>query len=149
MVSFYVFRPYLSDISKQMSGIRIAVLSNASLLNVEAWKTEKLLLKAAELLSRELAHEQLLRVRTITRIAFQVFYLFHSSLVPIASYVETFAKIECVNAFLLCHDDHNVVSRLIIYKQFAVSVGDGTSCRILDAFEEGIGVGTYLKVFTQ
>ena len=149
MVGFYIFRTDFADVSKQVSRIGIVVLANASLLNVEARKAEKLLLETAELLGRELAQKDLLCIGTVAWIALAVFYLFHSSLVPFASYVEAFTKVQCINAHLLIHDDHHIIGRLVIDKQLAISVGNRTSSRILDALKESIGVGTYLEVFAE
>jgi hypothetical protein len=148
-VCLYVFWAYFSDVAKKVSSVRVAVLSDASFLYVEARKAEKLLLETAEFLCRELAHEELLCVRAITGIAVQVFYLSHSALIPVASYIEAFTKVECVDAYLLCHDDHHVIGRLVIDEQLAVAVGDGASGRILDAFKESVRVGTNFEVLAE
>ena len=140
---------HLCNVAKKVGCVGIGVLSDASLLNVKAWKAEKLLLKTAELLCGELTHEELLCIGTIARIALQVFYLRHSPLVPIGCDAETFAKIECVDALLLVHDDHHIVGRLIVDEQFAVAVGDCASGRILNALEESVGVGALLEVLAQ
>ena len=50
---------------------------------------------------------------------------------------------------MLCHDDHHVVSRLVIDEQLAVAVGDGASGRILDAFKECVRVGTNFEVLAE
>ena len=53
------------------------------------------------------------------------------------------------SACLLVHDDHDVVSRLVIDEQFAVSVGDDAARGVLNLFQEGIRVGIFLVVVAQ
>ena len=149
MVGLDVLRTYLADVAKQVGGIRVAVLSDASLLYVETGEAEELLLEAAELFRRELAHKDLLRVGAVARVALPVLYLIHSALVPFAGDAEAFAKVERIYSLLLPHDDHHVVGRLVIDKQLAVAVGDGTAGGVLYALEESIRVGTCLEVLAE
>ena len=118
----------------------------AALLDVKSWEAEYLFLESAALLSGQLAHEELLGVAAVARIAAPVFDFHHATLVPVAGDAKALAEVERIDAQLLVHHYHKVIGGLVVHQQFAVAVGDDPSCRVLDASQEGIGVGVALEV---
>ena len=129
-----------------MGSIGIGILTDTALLYVEAGVTEEFLTEGTELLCRQLAHEQLLGVAAITRITARVAYFVHTSLVPLGCYAQRIAQVHGVHTYLLLHNHHDVVGRLIEDKKFTVAVGDGTSGRKEDMLEEGVAVCVLLEV---
>ena len=93
-----------------------------------------------------MVHEELLRVAAIAWIAVCVLDFLHASVENGTSDAQTLAKVEGVEPLHFRDDHHDVVGRLVIDQQFARTVADGSSCRILYALQESVGVGIALEV---
>ena len=123
------------------------VLAYAALLHVETREAEYLFLEEAELLRRELTHKELLRKARVARVLRVVLNVVHALYEELFRDAKRVAKLKRVDASLcFVHHDHNVVSRLIVHEQSAVAVVDGTTRRVFDFLEEGVGVGVLLVV---
>ena len=132
-----------------MCSIGEGVLANTSLLYVEAGITEEFLAEGTELLCRQLAHEQLLCVAAIARIASRVADFIHAASVPLRCDAQGIAQVHRINALLFLHHHHYVIGRLIVHQQFAVAVDYGTTGREKDMFEESIAVGILLEILAK
>ena len=146
VVGFDVGRSDFADIAEDMGSVGTGILTDAVLDDVETGEEEEFLLKAGELLGGQLAHENLLRVGTVARIAVPVLDFYHSPVEPIAGDAQTFTQVERINACDFRHDNHDVVGGLVIHKQLSVAVANDTTGRELDTLQEGITIGIALEV---
>ena len=138
---------YLGHISQHMCCVRILILSNASLLNIEAWKAIHLLLKHTELFVAQLTHEELLRKTRITGVFVSILNLDHARFKKVFGNAQGFTKLEGINpVFLLIHHHHDVVSRLVVHHEFAMAIGNDATRGIIYLFEEGVTVGILLII---
>ena len=120
-----VARRYLSKVAKQMGGNWHIILAHATPLNIESGESEHLLLKSAELLIGYLPEEKLLGKTTVTRVLRPVLDVVHTLDEKLLSNIERTAELCCIKtSFRLVHDDHNIVGRLIVNKQLAITVGN-------------------------
>ena len=137
----------LAHIAQYMGGIRIGIFSHASLLHIEARESEHLLLEYAEVLVRQLRHEELLRISGISRILTAVLDILHSLLESLLGNTQGIAEVEGIeSSLLLLHHHHQVVRRLVIHQQLSVSIVDGTTRRELYLLQEGVTVGILLVI---
>ena len=138
---------HLTYVAQDVGGIRVLILADAAFLHVETREAEHLLLKHAELLVRQLTHEQLLRETRVARVLRAVLDVVHAL-------DEKFLRdAQCLTEFhgvqssaLLVHDHHDVVGGLVVHQQFAVAVGDDAARRIFNLLQESIRVGILLVV---
>ncbi len=138
---------HLTYIAQHMGGVWIGVFSHASLLHIEAWKSEHLLLEHTEVLVGELCHEELLGVSRIARVLVAVLDVVHSLDKPFLGDAQRIAEVHRIETTaLLVHHHHDVVRRLVIDHQLAISIIDGTTRRELYLLEEGVTVGVFLIV---
>ena len=147
VVPFDVTWRNLGHISQHMCCVRILILSNASLLNIEPRKAIHLLLKHAELFVAQLTHEELLRKTRITGVFVSILNLGHARFKKVFGNAQGFTKLEGVNpVFLLIHHHHDVVSRLVVHHEFAMAIGNDATRGIIYLFEEGVTVGILLII---
>ena len=135
------------NVAQHVGGNRILVLADGASLDVEARETEHFLLEYGEVLVRQLTHKDLLRKSRIAGILVAVLDVFHPAVELLTADVQRLAEVQRVQmVFRLVHHHHDVVGRLVIHQQLAVTVGDDASRRIFYLLQEGIRVGTLLVV---
>ena len=118
----------LSHITQHMGCVRIGIFSHASFLNIEARETEHLFLEYREILVRQLAHKELLRISGITRILGTVLDGFHTLVKLFPCNSQGIAEVQGIeSSFLLFHHNHDVIRRLVIHHQLAVTVVNGST----------------------
>ena len=94
-----------------------------------------------------MAHEQLLCEARIAGVLAPVFNVVHALDKKLFSDAQRLAEVEGIEASaLLVHHHHNVVGGLVIHQQFAVTVGNGATRRILYLFQKRVTVGVLLIV---
>ena len=91
-------------------------------LYVEAFEKEVLLLEDCKILNWNLCHEYLLCVLRISRVVLPVLYPLHALYEVFQSYTQCIAQLKRVEPFCFAWDKGDVISRLVVYQQFAVAV---------------------------
>ena len=126
-------------VAEDVGSIWILVLADAALLHVKSREAEHLLLEHTELLVGELAHEELLREPRIARILRAVLDVVHALDEEFLGDAQCFAELQRVEASaLLVHDDHDVVSGLVVDEKLSIAVGDDASRGIFDFLQESV-----------
>ena len=111
-----------------MGCYRILILPHGSLLGIEAWETEHLLLEDTEVLIGELAHEELLGIARIAGILITVFHRSHTHVELLLGNTQGLAELHRIKTVTrLIHHHHNVVRRLVIHNQLPMTIGDITT----------------------
>ena len=140
-------RRSLSHIAQQMGCHVIGVLTDSTLLHVEAGEAEHLLLEHAEILIGQLTHEQLLRITRIARIAVAVLHRGHTTVELVTGDAEGMTELQRVKTVAhLVHHHHQVVRRLVEHQQLSLAVEHIATRGIFDFLQEGVRVGTLLIV---
>ena len=131
---------YYDVYAPQVKFIGTSVWEN-TVLNKESGETVQFLLQAAVILSRQLGHKSLRRVRRITGIEPRIFHILHTlvELFPGDSYGT--AKVERIERSNLPYNHHHIVSRLVEHQQLTIPVINKSTRRILGLFEESVSVG--------
>ena len=137
----------LSHLSQHVSAVGILVLPDASFLHIEARKAKHLLTKHTEILVVYLCHEELLRKAGVSRILSRVLDIVHALDKIVFGDAQSLAEVKRVKVpFLLVHHHHDVVGRLVIDKQFAVTIAYNAPAGIFNSFEKGVRIGTLTVV---
>ena len=132
-----------------MGGKGIAILADATPLDIKAGETEHLLLEYGEVCFRQLVHKDLLRKAGIARILVAVLDIGHAPVKLLTTDIQHLTEVQRIQMVLgFIHDDHDVIGRLVEYQQATATVVDAATRRILNLLEEGIGVSTLLVVVT-
>ena len=138
---------YLSHIAQYMGCVWIGIFSHASLLNIEARKTEHLFLEYREVLVRQLTHKELLRISGIARILGTVLDGFHALVKLLPCNSQGIAEVQGIeSSFQLFHHNHDVIGRLVIHHHLAVTVVNGSTGRELNLLQKGITISILLIV---
>ena len=150
IVFFYVGNGNLTDVAQNMSCIGIGVLPNTSFLHIKAWETKHFLSKYAELPVGKLRHEKLFGKSAVARILATVLDIIHPFDEIHLADTKCIAEFERINmAFCLVHDNHNIIRRLVINHQFAISIVNSATRRIIDFLEKSITIGILLEVIAK
>ena len=140
-------RRHFCHITKDMCSKGVLILSDGTALDVETGEAEHLLLEDGEVLVRQLTHEYLLCESRIAGVLVAILDGFHPAVELIASDVQGLTEVERIEVvFGFIHHHHDVVSRLIVHQQLAVTVGDDTSRGVFYLFQKCVRVGTLLVV---
>ena len=125
----------------------VLILSDGTTLDVETGETEHLLLEDGEVLVRQLTHEYLLCETRIAGVLVAVLNGFHPTVKLLATDVQRLTEVERVEVvFGFVHHHHDVVGRLIVHQQLAVTVSDDSARGVFYLFQKRIRVGTLLVV---
>ena len=119
---------YLCHITKDMGSIGVLVLTNGATLDVEAREAEHLLAEDGEVVLVELSHEDLLGITRVARVLVAVLDGVHTVNEHLLGNAEGLAEVEGVDMVLrLVHHHHDIEGGLVIDKEFAITVVDGTA----------------------
>ena len=119
-----VFLGHFADVSQQMAGRVIGILTDSTPLNIETWKFEQLLLKHTALFGRKLRHEHLMGVFGITGVHPAVLDVLHPFVKLLTGNVQGTAKVECIQLRHLPRHKRNIIGRLVKHEQLTVTVVD-------------------------
>ena len=115
---------HFADVSQQMAGRVIGILTDSTPLNIETWKFEQLLLKHTALFGRKLRHEHLMGVFGITGVHPAVLDVLHPFVKLLTGNVQGTAKVECIQLRHLPRHKRNIIGRLVKHEQLTVTVVD-------------------------
>ena len=134
---------YLAHIAQYVGGYAGSVAAYGTFLHGESAETVELLAQHGELLGGYLGHEELRRIAGIggPRLDFR-----HLPYVVFGREAHHFAELESVDAYLVVHDDHDIVRGLVVYEQAALAVENEAARGKLYVFAEGVGVGVLLVI---
>ena len=147
VVFLNIGRRHLSHVAQHMGCVGIYVLADAAMLDIESRETVHLFPEDAELLFRQLTHEELLGESRIAGVLVPVLDVVHALVELFLRNAEGVAEFQGVemSAFLV-HHHHQVVTVLVIDHQFSVAVGNDATGGELDFLEESVRVGVLLVV---
>ena len=137
---------HFAQITQQMSAVRIRIFPYRPVLDIKAWKLIQLLLQNATLLGRQMVHKHLRHIRRISRIQPPVFYVGDSLHKLFFGNIQYLAKIERIKWLHLPHHHHHFIRRLVVHKQFAISIVHDSPGGIQCFFQKSIAVCPRLVV---